>query len=99
MQGLSVNINLYQGKRDLLCDGLSKLGYDFIRPGGTFYLFPSAPGGNDMRFVQALQEELVLVVPGAGFGSPGRFRIAFCVDDDVIERSMQGFERAMGRFK
>ena len=99
MQGVSVNINLYQGKRDLLCDGLSKLGYDFIRPGGTFYLFPKAPGGDDMRFVQALQEELVLVVPGAGFGSPGHFRIAFCVDDDVIERSMQGFEKAMGRFK
>lgn len=95
LQGFSVNIELYQHKRDLLCDGLSKLGYDFIKPKGTFYLFPRAPGGDDMRFVQALQEELVLAVPGSGFGSPGHFRIAYCVEDEVIETSMQGFERTI----
>lgn len=90
-----MNIELYQHKRDLLCGGLSKLGYDFIKPKGTFYLFPRAPGGDDMQFVQALQEELVLAVPGSGFGSPGHFRIAYCVEDEVIETSMQGFERAI----
>ena len=95
LQGYSVNIALYQHKRDLLCSGLSKLGYDFITPQGTFYLFPRAPGGDDMRFVEALQEELVLTVPGSGFGSPGYFRIAYCVDDQVIERSMKGFKRAI----
>ena len=95
LQGFSVNIELYQHKRDLLCGGLSKLGYDFIKPKGTFYLFPRAPGGDDMQFVQALQEELVLAVPGSGFGSPGHFRIAYCVEDEVIETSMQGFERAI----
>jgi aspartate aminotransferase len=42
-----------------------------------------------------LQEELVLTVPGSGFGTPGYFRIAYCVDDPVIERSMEGFERAI----
>jgi len=99
LQGLSVDIGLYQHKRDLLCDGLSKLGYDFIKPKGTFYLFPKAPGGDDMRFVDALQEELVLVVPGSGFGSPGHFRIAFCVEDDIIKTSLQGFERAMGKLR
>ena len=99
LQGLSVDIELYQHKRDMLCDGLSKLGYVFIKPKGTFYLFPKAPGGDDMRFVEALQEELVLVVPGSGFGSPGHFRIAFCVEDDVIETSLHGFERAMGKFR
>jgi aspartate aminotransferase len=97
LQGLSVDTALYQHKRDLLCDGLSKLGYEFIKPMGTFYLFPKAPGGDDMRFVEALQNELVLVVPGSGFGSPGHFRVAFCVNDDVIKRSMPGFERALGK--
>jgi aspartate aminotransferase len=92
---LSVDTEVYQHKRDLLCEGLSKLGYVFIRPSGTFYLFPKVPDGDDMRFVETLQNELVLVVPGSGFGSPGHFRIAYCVDDDVIERSMHGFERAL----
>ena len=99
LQGVSVDIELYQHKRDLLCEGLSKLGYEFIKPEGTFYLFPKAPGGDDIRFVEALQEELVLVVPGSGFGSPGHFRIAFCVEDEVIESSLQGFERTLGIFR
>jgi aspartate aminotransferase len=33
-------------------------------------------------------------VPGRGFGTPGYFRIAFCVEDEVIERSLDGFARA-----
>jgi len=37
------------------------------------------------------------VVPGSGFGGPGHFRIAYCVDDRVIERALPGFERAMAR--
>jgi aspartate aminotransferase len=45
--------------------------------------------------VDALREELVLTVPGRGFGTPGYFRIAFCVDDAVIERALPGFERAL----
>jgi aspartate aminotransferase len=98
LQGLSVDIDLYQHKRDALCGGLAKLGYDFITPKGTFYLFPRAPGGDDMRFVQDLQKELVLVVPGSGFGCPGHFRIAFCVDDATIVRSMKGFERAIKKY-
>jgi aspartate aminotransferase len=95
LQGCSVDVALYQRKRDLLCKGLQELGYELVKPMGAFYLFPRAPGGDDMRFVQILQEQLVLTVPGSGFGSPGHFRIAFCVDDEVIERSMEGFEKAI----
>ncbi len=99
LQGISVDVHIYQRKRDLLCDGLAKLGYEFIRPKGTFYLLPKAPGGDDSRFVQILQKQLVLTVPGGGFGIPGYFRIAFCVDDGVIERSMKGFETAIDAVK
>jgi len=95
LQGYSVDVELYRRKRDSLCAGLHALGYEFMKPKGTFYLFPKAPGGDDMSFVQVLQEQLVLTVPGSGFGGPGYFRIAFCVDDDVIERSMEGFARAI----
>jgi aspartate aminotransferase len=42
-----------------------------------------------------LQEQKILAVPGRGFGTPGYFRLAFCVDDDVIERSTAGFQKAM----
>ncbi len=95
--GASVDAALYQRKRDRLYDALTRIGYRMRKPQGTFYLFPQAPGGDDLAAVQALQEELVLTVPGRGFGMPGHFRIAFCVEDAVIERSVDGFARAFER--
>jgi aspartate aminotransferase len=80
-----------------LCGALQRIGYEITPPEGTFYLFPRAPGGDDLAAVEALQSELVLTVPGRGFGTPGYFRIAFCVADDVIERSLPAFERAFAR--
>jgi aspartate aminotransferase len=99
LQGSSVDVSLYQRKRDLLCEGLAEAGYDFTKPPGTFYLFPRTPIPDDVKFVQALQEELILVVPGSGFNGPGHFRIAFCVDDDTIIKALPGFKRVMDRFR
>ncbi len=93
----AVDPRVYQRKRDRLCGALSAMGYELARPQGTFYLFPKAPGGDDLAAIDALQRELILTVPGRGFGAPGWFRIAFCVDDAVIERSIPGFERAFAR--
>jgi aspartate aminotransferase len=94
LQNTGVDPEIYRRKRDLLCEGLSDIGYSFRRPMGTFYLFPEAPGGDDLSFVQRLQEKLILTVPGRGFGLEGYFRIAFCVDDRVIVDSMPGFRKA-----
>ena len=99
LQGTSVDIDLYKRKRDLLCEGLTAAGYDFVTPPGTFYLFPRTPIPDDVAFVQALQEELILVVPGSGFNGPGHFRIAFCVNDETIVNALPGFERVMTRFR
>jgi len=94
IQGTNVDISEYQRKRDILCNSLAGCGYEFVRPSGTFYLFPKSPVPDDVKFVKALQDELILVVPGSGFGCPGHFRIAFCVDDDTIINSIPGFKRA-----
>ncbi len=97
LQGICVDPAIYEQKRNLLCDGLSECGYEFIKPKGAFYLFPKSPVPDDVAFVKALQEELILTVPGSGFGAPGYFRIAFCVDDDTITQALPGFERALKR--
>ena len=94
----SVDISLYQKKRDMLCEGLASCGYEFIKPGGAFYLFPRTPIEDDVAFVSALQEENILTVPGSGFGGPGHIRIAYCVDDRTIENALPGFERIMKKF-
>ncbi|MBW2741411.1 MAG: pyridoxal phosphate-dependent aminotransferase [Deltaproteobacteria bacterium] len=95
IQGVSVDLSEYQRKRDILCNSLAECGCEFVRPSGAFYLFPKSPVPDDVKFVKALQDELILVVPGSGFGCPGHFRIAFCVDDDTIINSIPGFKRAI----
>ena len=80
-------------------DVLEAAGYQFPLPRGAFYFFPQAPGGDDVAFVNALVEERILAVPGKGFGCPGHFSLAFCVGEDVIKRSAEGFKRAMEKAK
>ncbi len=98
LQGVRVAVEEYRRKRDLLCDGLAGAGYRFSRPQGAFYLFVRSPIQDDVAFVRALLEERILTVPGSGFGGPGYFRIAYCVDDETIVNSMDGFSRVMRRF-
>ena len=98
VQGVSVDISAYARKRELLCKGLADSGYDFFTPAGAFYLFPRTPIPDDVKFVQALQEELILAVPGSGFGGPGHFRIAFCVADETIINAIPGFKRVIKKF-
>lgn len=98
IQGLRVDVGQYRRKRDLLCDGLASIGYRFHRPEGAFYLFPKTPIGDDVAFVSALQKRRILTVPGSGFGGPGHFRIAYCVDDATIVNAMEGFEETFREF-
>jgi aspartate aminotransferase len=96
---VSVDASLYQRKRDILCKGLEEAGYKFFVPSGAFYLFPESPIPDDVEFVRSLQEENILTVPGTGFGGPGHFRIAYCVDDGTIERALPGFARVMKSYR
>lgn len=99
LQGVCVDVEIYRRKRDRLAEGLKAAGYSLTLPAGAFYLFPKSPLSDDVEFVRLLQEENILVVPGTGFGRPGHFRIAYCVDDATIERSLPGFQRALERSK
>jgi aspartate aminotransferase len=99
LQDSTVKVGDYKRKRDLLCDGLADCGYEFVIPPGAFYLFPKAPIEDDVKFVQALQEELILVVPGSGFFGPGHFRIAFCVEDRTINNALPAFARVIQKFR
>ena len=94
----SVDVSVYQKKRDLLSNALTSMGYQLVKPEGAFYLFPRTPVEDDVAFVTALQKENILTVPGTGFGGPGHFRIAYCVSDQVIEKSLPGFERTIKNF-
>ncbi len=93
-----VDVGVYQQRRDLLYKALVEIGYDVIKPEGTFYMFPRSPIPDDVAFVKALQDKLILTTPGSGFHRPGHFRIAFCVSEDVIGRALKGFEETFQQF-
>lgn len=88
LQTETVDISAYLQKRDLLYDNLTHMGYKMVKPDGAFYLFPQSPLPDDVAFVRAAQKHNLLLVPGAGFGAPGYFRVAYCVDMEMIKRSL-----------
>jgi aspartate aminotransferase len=91
---VTLDITPYARRRELFCDLLTEAGYNFLKPQGAFYLFPKAPGGDDLEAVARLKEENILAVPGRGFGRAGYFRLAFCVSEKVIQAAAPGFARA-----
>ena len=92
---VSVDVGWYERKRDYLYRELTEMGYELLKPAGAFYAFPKSPIPNDVTFVQDLLKWNVLVTPGTGFGSPGFFRISFCLEDRVLEGAMEGFREAI----
>jgi len=91
----SVDIADYQKKRDAIYDILIQSGYEVVKPLGAFYIFPKSPIEDDIEFIRHLQRYHILAVPGTGFGRKGYFRIAYCVEMGVIERSAPYFREAI----
>ena len=84
-------------KRDKLMEGL-RGHYDFVQPGGAFYLYPQAPGGSGKAFAErAAAEEKLIVVPGSVFGrADTHFRIAYTVSERTLDRGIAALRRLAG---
>ncbi len=94
-QDVSVDVTEYQRRRDAIYDILVESGFEVSKPLGAFYIFPKSPIEDDIEFVRTLQKHHVLGVPGIGFGKAGYFRLAYCVEMDVIERSKPYFKEVL----
>ena len=94
-----VEVEEYKKRRDLLYDGLVKCGYECIKPQGAFYLFPKSIIADDVEFCKRAMKYNLVIVPGKGFGCPGHFRIAYCVDIDIIRNSLPAFEALAKEFR
>jgi len=73
--------NRYQKRRDVLYNGLTKLGLEVNRPSATFYLWVKCPKGYTSSELTAhiLNKAGVLTTPGNGFGAPGEGYIRFAL--------------------
>ena len=97
--GQTGDVELYKKNRDLLYEGLTKIGYECFKPQGAFYLFVKTLEEDSDAFCESAKEEDLLIVSATGFGCPGYARISYCVDEDMIKRSFAAFERLYKRYR
>ncbi len=88
-----VDVELYNRNRELLYGKLVEYGFSCIKPQGAFYLFMKTPIEDDAEFAKKAKEYNLLLVPGSAFGCSGYVRIAYCVDYDMILRSLPAFKK------
>ncbi len=92
----TADLGVYETNMKLLYQVLQDLGFTCVKPGGTFYIFPKALEEDAKVFCKkALQYDLVLV-PGDTFGAPGYFRMAYCIDTEKVERSLEALRKFVG---
>ena len=90
--GTPPDLTAYDDNRTLLYESLTKIGYEAIRPDGAFYLFVKALEPDATAFYEKAKEHELLLVPSDSFGVPGYVRIAYCVSNEQIRRSIPAFE-------
>ncbi|MFO7976555.1 MAG: aminotransferase class I/II-fold pyridoxal phosphate-dependent enzyme [Candidatus Hydrogenedentota bacterium] len=95
----SDRIAAYKHKRDLIYEGLAKQ-FNVIKPGGAFYIFPEAPGGDGDAFVAKAIENNILIIPGSVFSEEKtHFRLSFAADDTTIEKGVEALNKLAEEIK
>ena len=87
------DLSVYETNMNLLYDALTRLGFDVVRPGGTFYIFPKALEEDANAFCMKAKDYDLILVPSDSFGVPGYFRMAYCIDTEKVKRSIPVFEK------
>lgn len=96
---LEVDSNIYKKNRDLLYNHLIQIGFECMKPEGTFYLFPKSPIDNDVKFCEDAKKFNILAVPGSTFGCSGYFRLSYCISYEKVEKSLKAFDNLMKLYK
>ena len=85
---------VYRGRRDALCDGLARLGWEVSRPRATMFVWAAIPDalagdGSQALALRLLREARVAVSPGSGFGADGEGYVRFALVENE-QRIAQG---------
>ena len=82
------DLSVYEKNMNLLYDTFRDLGFSVVRPGGTFYIMPKALEEDAVAFCKKALKYDIVFVPADGFGAPGHFRVAYCIDTEKVERAL-----------
>lgn len=86
------DVEAYARNRELLTSALSDYGYTYVEPDGAFYLWVKALEPDAGAFCERARAHELLAVPSDSFGVPGWFRLGYCIDREVIERSLPAWK-------
>lgn len=95
----TADISVYAGNKELFYHALIDMGYECVEPGGAFYLFPKALGGDAAAFCERAKKYDLLLVPSDSFGCPGHVRISYCVDPERIKRALPLFKKLRDEYR
>ena len=87
------DLSVYETNKNILYTELSKIGYEIVEPGGTFYMFPKALEDDAVGFCNKAKELDLIIVPSNSFGVDGHFRISYCIPTEKVERSIAAFQK------
>ena len=91
--GLTSDLSVYETNMKLIYDELVQLGFEVVKPGGTFYIFPKALEEDAVAFCKKAMKYDLVLVPGDTFGCPGYFRMAYCIETEKVRRAMPAMRR------
>lgn len=93
---------IYQGRRNALCNGLARIGWEVPPPPATMFVWARIPEafageGSHAFALRLLGEGLVAVSPGSGFGPDGEgfVRFALVENEQRIAQAVRGIKRVL----
>lgn len=89
----TADLSVYETNMNLIYNELVALGFNVVKPGGTFYIFPKALEEDAVEFCKKATKYDLILVPADSFACPGYFRMAYCIDTKKVERSLAALRR------
>jgi alanine-synthesizing transaminase len=90
---------LYERRRNALCDGLARIGWDVPRPRATMFVWAPIPTDEQAQpfALRLLRDGHVAVSPGSGFGPDGEgfVRFALVENEQRIAQAVRGLRRVL----
>ena len=91
--------DMYKERRDVLCDGLNKIGWEVEKPKATMFVWAKIPDKFKMKSIEfsklLLNECDVAVSPGIGFGQYGDSYVRFSLIENRqrINQAVKGIKK------
>ena len=103
-KAMEAQAKIYQKRRDVLCSGLQRLGWDVVKPKASMFVWQQIPPEWQKKMstfdfaMKLLREADVVVSPGSAFGEAGEgyMRLALVEKEDRLRQAVRQIKRVIG---